>query len=857
MHAETPVMEFTLVPHLPVANAGAAYLGSFSARDGQGPFTFLVINGKLPEGLALSGWSGKVTGTPQKPGVSHFELLARDVRGRLALLPAQIKVENRASSISISISPSSGSIPSQGSLQFEAAVKGTSRTAVDWSASAGSISTTGNFTAPLVSATTNVVVTATSVADKKKKASAVISVTKAASVSIPSEACPAGTEDATYTACTIHAVNGVAGYTWAVNSGALPGGLTLATVNNQAVISGTPTATGTFSFVLEVTDSTHPTPGTASIQLSIAISPVTSPTSPAPLSGENSYCAKGDAWTGPATDGPAQLPKRCIYTALDGTPSPGAVTTVPSGGNVAAALAAAKCGDTIMLTAGATYPPIMLPAKNCDAAHWITIRSSAPDSALPPEHSRINPSYAGVPSLPDRPAFGGGSKNVMAAIVSPNVEPAIKASTGGVANYYRLGPGLDITRTPGTKINYELVDLHINADHIILDRDWIHGSPLVEETKEGVNVEGSTYIAVINSYMNDFKCIAVKGACTDAKTIGGGDDILPHAEGVWKAYNDFLEASGENIIHGGDLTGNQTPMDLEYRQNHFYKPPSWRTCNSSTGCYIVKNLIELKNASQVLLEGNRMEGSWGGYSQNGFAILFTPRGSWAHDDNITVRYNYISHVGSMMSLDATTTCNDAFLVGGKCPTKWVDAASAGNWSIHDLLFDDVNPATYAGTGTIQMISQFTVHPPLHDIVINHITGVSTNTHIFSLFSDPTNPQPKMGSFAYTNSIAVAGQFNIWSTGGNNPCVVDGNPVTFSRCFTKSTVTGNVIIGWKSSQPAWPAGNVAPSSPTAVFMNFKPSGGDYHVQAQYKSAGTDGKAIGADIDTITHLLTNVN
>ena len=586
-----------------------------------------------------------------------------------------------------------------------------------------------------------------------------------------------------------------------------------------------------------------------------AAAPVTSPATS--LGGENVYCGKGDVWIGPATDGPAQLPKRCIYTGLDGTPSLGAVKTVPAGGNVAEALARAKCGDTIKLTAGATYAPFMLPAKNCDARHWITIRTSAPDDALPPEHSRINPSYAGVPSLPDRPAFSGGSKNVMAAIVSPKSAPAISVPKTGVANYYRLGPGLEVTRAKGTGINYQLITLGINADHVILDRDWIHGSPLVEETTNGVGVGGSNYIAVINSYMNDFKCVAAKGACTDAKTIGGGDDVLPHAEGVWKAYNNFLEASGENILHGGALYGNQTPMDLEYRENHFYKPPTWRTCDRATGCYVVKNLFELKNGSQVLLEGNRMEGSWGGYSQAGFAILFTPRGSWSHVDNITVRYNYISHVAGLISMWATTNCDHAYAPGNKCPTQWVDSASAGNWSIHDLLFDDVDPSTYKGSGTMQIASQFKVNPPLHDITMDHLTVISADTKIITFFAEPTNRQPKLGPFAFTNSIVIAGRYNIWSTGGNNPCVVNGNPrKTFSQCFTTSTVTHNLVIGWKPNQPAWPDGNVLSSSPTAVFVNFKPFDGDYHVQTRYQRAGTDGKDIGADLDMIRKLLANV-
>lgn len=48
------------------------------------------------------------------------------------------------------------------------------------------------------------------------------------------------------------ASGGTAPYTWAVTSGTLPAGITLSTTGTLA---GTPTATGSFSFVVTVTDS--------------------------------------------------------------------------------------------------------------------------------------------------------------------------------------------------------------------------------------------------------------------------------------------------------------------------------------------------------------------------------------------------------------------------------------------------------------------------------------------------------------------------------------------------------------------------------------------------------------------------
>jgi putative Ig domain-containing protein len=54
-----------------------------------------------------------------------------------------------------------------------------------------------------------------------------------------------------YTAVTYTATGGTDAYLWTVSGGALPGGLTL---SQDGIVSGTPTAAGTFFFTVEVTD---------------------------------------------------------------------------------------------------------------------------------------------------------------------------------------------------------------------------------------------------------------------------------------------------------------------------------------------------------------------------------------------------------------------------------------------------------------------------------------------------------------------------------------------------------------------------------------------------------------------------
>jgi hypothetical protein len=79
---------------------------------------------------------------------------------------------------------------------------------------------------------------------------------------------PPGTVGSLYST-TLAASGGTPPYSWTVASGSLPSGLSLA---SGGVISGTPSAAGTFSFTVEVTDSTTLTRESASAALAITVS---------------------------------------------------------------------------------------------------------------------------------------------------------------------------------------------------------------------------------------------------------------------------------------------------------------------------------------------------------------------------------------------------------------------------------------------------------------------------------------------------------------------------------------------------------------------------------------------------------
>jgi hypothetical protein len=554
----------------------------------------------------------------------------------------------------------------------------------------------------------------------------------------------------------------------------------------------------------------------------------------------------------------AELPRIYLKTDLADTPAPGKVHTIKAGDNLQAALDQAACGDILSLEVGATFSGrFLLPRKNCNDSHWIILRTSAADSDLPAEGSRLTPCYAGVASLPGRPDFHCGSaKNILARLVF-----AGKAGSGPIvlaagANHYRL-EGLEITRADNENSITALIgpEARAPADHIVLDRLWIHGTAQGETTR-GLFLTGMASVAVVDSYFSDFHCISGTGSCTDAQAIGGGGGGLP--SGPYKIVNNFLEASGENILFGGG-PATITPADIEIRHNHFFKPLIWKpgqpgfVGGSSGKPFIVKNLFELKNAQRVLFEGNILDNSWGGVGQTGFALVLTPRNQnsqcpLCRVTDITLRNSIIRHMGSGMSI-----ANDASDTGAI-------AAAGQRYSIHDLIFDDIDADAYKGFGAFAMILSHA--PPIQDVAIDHITAFPSRVAII-VGADRERPLPS--NFSITNSILGAGERDVTSAGGGpTNCafgVVQAGPeAIFQNCFHGMNFTHNAIVG---SSKLWPKQNTYLKNEEAVgFVN-----GNHERDANYRlcavkdqppgckkasalrHAASDGRDLGADFDAV--------
>jgi len=137
-----------------------------------------TLSGRHDRGVSWSTTAGAVTssGLYSAPTVTTVTTALITARTRTASVTATVTIQPPmppgASPISLTISPSAVTLKPGASQQFTATVSGTTNHGVTWSATNGTVTPGGLFTARGVGVTTSVSVNATSSADPTKSASA-------------------------------------------------------------------------------------------------------------------------------------------------------------------------------------------------------------------------------------------------------------------------------------------------------------------------------------------------------------------------------------------------------------------------------------------------------------------------------------------------------------------------------------------------------------------------------------------------------------------------------------------------------------------------------------------------------------
>ena len=223
--------------------------------------------------------TGVISGTPTAAGTASFTVQVTDAANNTGTKALSIAVAAAAQPPTVTTTSLPGGTAGTAYSTTLQASGGT--TPYSWSVSVGTLPAGLNLvaltgvisgtptTAGTVSFTVQVKDAANNTATKALSIAVAAAVTP---VQITTSSVPAGQVGVAYSTM-IQATGGTTPYSWTITSGALPAGLTLSA--GTGIISGTPTASGSFSFTAKVTDSTSPTAQTATkaFNLTIAAAP--------------------------------------------------------------------------------------------------------------------------------------------------------------------------------------------------------------------------------------------------------------------------------------------------------------------------------------------------------------------------------------------------------------------------------------------------------------------------------------------------------------------------------------------------------------------------------------------------------
>lgn len=225
-------------------NLGSSYQAVLSVSGGRAPYQFFVSQAALPPGLALNPATGNISGTPTQAG--NFTFLISVSGGGSAAHNYTLTVGSCMKCVAVQISPANPSVAPGGTVQFSATVTNTSNTAVTWSASAGTISSNGLFTAPSNTAAKTISVTASSLAQTGALSTTTVTISSS-TFAITTSSVPFAVQAQPYSQ-PLTATGGQTPYQWSIASGALPAGLQLGA--GTGMLSGSATQAGTFNFTV-------------------------------------------------------------------------------------------------------------------------------------------------------------------------------------------------------------------------------------------------------------------------------------------------------------------------------------------------------------------------------------------------------------------------------------------------------------------------------------------------------------------------------------------------------------------------------------------------------------------------------
>lgn len=434
----------------------------------------------------------------------------------------------------------------------------------------------------------------------------------------------------------------------------------------------------------------------------------------------------------------------------------GGTTNVPAGGDVQAAINAATAPATIVLEASATYPAFTMKSG-------ITVQSSR-YAEISGRVAKDSPLLAKVRG-------------------TANGDPVVTVPMD--VDNWALN-GLDISTASEKVVTYDLVrigegkQLQKTAAQApangSISKSYIHGWPN-QDIVRAVALNGAA-TSITDCYLSE-----THSTQAESQAIGSWNGLGP-----FKIINNYLESAGEVIMFGGADSAAPELManGVEIRRNHLFKPLTWLNSH-----FVVKNLLELKAARNVIIDGNVMENNWGGtrpdgtqWGQDGSAVLFTVRNQecnapWSTVESVTFTNNTVLNATGA-GLNFIGMDNEVTAEFGKCVPPSTSGQGA-RVTVRNNVFDKIK-------GTFVQLNGF------DDVTIENNTHLQSGNTI--LFFGKAQSQ----RFIYRNNVTQEREYGIRDESGTEGIaaldkmtpgyVFDSN--TMATPYTKNPPNNNYV-----------------------------------------------------------------